>query len=168
MNEDEHSDEHGDEPRRFTQLDSVWPAGLSRRLGAMLYDGFLVTAIWLAVTVAHLAFFRFVLGQQADEIGTTQFDIWSLRLMLLFFVTLFFVYSWRRGGMTLGMQAWRLRVQTTDGHAITLKQSLIRCVTAWLSLAAFGIGYWWVLFDRQRRSWPDIASNTQTVVLPKK
>ena len=88
--------------------------------------------------------------------------------MLLFFVTLFFVYSWRRGGMTLGMQAWRLRVQTTDGHAITLKQSLVRCVTAWLSLAAFGIGYWWVLFDRQRRSWPDIASNTQTVVLPKK
>ncbi|HBP40973.1 MAG: RDD family protein [Vreelandella alkaliphila] len=155
-------------PRRFTQLDSVWPAGLSRRLGAMLYDGFLVTAIWLAVTVVHLAFFRFVLGQQADEIGTTQFDIWSLRLMLLFFVTLFFVYSWRRGGMTLGMQAWRLRVQTTDGHAITLKQSLMRCVAAWLSLAAFGIGYWWVLFDRQRRSWPDIASNTQTVVLPKK
>ncbi|MGP5308620.1 RDD family protein [Vreelandella alkaliphila] len=134
----------------------------------MLYDGFLVTAIWLAVTVVHLAFFRFVLGQQADEIGTTQFDIWSLRLMLLFFVTLFFVYSWRRGGMTLGMQAWRLRVQTTDGHAITLKQSLVRCVAAWLSLAAFGIGYWWVLFDRQRRSWPDIASNTQTVVLPKK
>ncbi|BCB06686.1 MULTISPECIES: RDD family protein [Halomonadaceae] len=134
----------------------------------MLYDGFLVTAIWLAVTVAHLAFFRFILGQQADEIGTTPFDIWSLRLMLLFFVTLFFVYSWRRGGMTLGMQAWRLRVQTTDGYAISLKQSLIRCMVAWLSLAAFGIGYWWVLFDRQRRSWPDIASNTQTVVLPKK
>ncbi len=111
--------------RRFTQLDDVWPAGIGRRLGAMLYDGFLVMAIWIAVTVAHLAFFRFVLGQTAEEIGTTAFDIWSLRLMLLFFVTLFFVYSWRRGGMTLGMQAWRLRVQTLDGHAITLKQSLI-------------------------------------------
>ena len=73
-----------------------------------------------------------------------------------------------RGGMTLGMQAWRLRVQTLDGHAITLKQSLIRCATAWLSLAAFGIGYWWVLIDGQRRSWPDIASKTETVVLPKK
>ena len=49
--------------RRFTQLDDVWPAGIGRRLGAMLYDGFLVMAIWIAVTVAHLAFFRFVLGQ---------------------------------------------------------------------------------------------------------
>jgi len=61
--------------RRFTQLDDVWPAGIGRRLGAMLYDGFLVMAIWIAVTVAHLAFFRFVLGQTAEEIGTTAFDI---------------------------------------------------------------------------------------------
>jgi len=84
--------------RRFTQLDDVWPAGIGRRLGAMLYDGFLVMAIWIAVTVAHLAFFRFVLGQTAEEIGTTAVDIWSLRLMLLFFVTLFFVSNpgWSR------------------------------------------------------------------------
>ncbi|PKG48817.1 RDD family protein [Halomonas sp. MES3-P3E] len=154
--------------RRFAQLDSVWPAGLGRRLGAMLYDGFLVLAIWIAVTVAHLAFFRFVLGQQPEEIGTTAFDIWSLRVMLLFFVSLFFVFSWSRGGMTLGMQAWRLRVQTLDGHSLNWKQGLIRCAAAWLSLLALGLGYFWVLFDAERRSWPDIASKTQTVVLPKK
>ena len=44
----------------------------------------------------------------------------------------------------------------------------IRCAVAWVSLAALGLGYWWVLFDRQRRSWPDIVSRTETVVLPKK
>ena len=154
--------------RRFTQLDSVWPAGLGRRLGAMLYDGFLVTAIWIAVTVVHMVFYRYVLGQQPEEIGTTAADVWSLRLLLLFFVTLFFVFSWRRGGMTLGMQAWRLRVQTLEGCPLTVKQSLIRCAVAWLSLLTLGLGYLWVLFDKQRRSWPDIASNTQTVVLPKK
>ena len=71
--------------RRFTQLDSVWPAGLGRRLGAMLYDGFLVTAIWIAVTVVHMVFYRYVLGQQPEEIGTTAADVWSLRLLLLFF-----------------------------------------------------------------------------------
>lgn len=154
--------------RRFAQLDSVWPAGLGRRLGAMLYDGFLVTAIWIAVTIVHVAFFRFVLSQQAEEIGTTAFDIWSLRVMLLFFVSLFFIFSWTRGGMTLGMQAWRLRVQTVDGYSISVKEGLIRCAVAWLSLLAFGLGYWWVLFDSERRSWPDIASKTRTVVLPSK
>jgi len=31
--------------RRFDQLDDVWPAGLGRRLGAMLYDGLPVLAL---------------------------------------------------------------------------------------------------------------------------
>lgn len=68
--------------------------------------------------------------------------------------------------MTLGMQAWRLRVQTIDGQTITLRQSLIRCGIAWLSLALFGLGYWWVLLDSRQRSWPDIASQTRTVFVP--
>ena len=153
--------------RHFAQPTNLRPAGLAPRLGAMLYDGLLLAAIWIAVTVAHLAFFRFVLGQQAADIGTSIVDIWSLRLLLVLFTTLFFAFFWRRGGMTLGMQAWRLRVQTCEGDAISFKQCLLRCLTAWLSLAALGIGYWWVLVDGQRRSWPDIASNTQTVRLPK-
>ncbi|MGO3004246.1 MAG: RDD family protein, partial [Halomonas sp.] len=102
--------------RRFTQLGDAWPAGLGRRLGAMLYDGFLVTAIWIAVTVVHLMFFRYMLGQSPEDIGATACDVWSLRIMLVVFVSLFFVFSWTRGGMTLGMQAWRLRVQTREGY----------------------------------------------------
>lgn len=154
--------------RRLTQLDSAWPATLPRRLGAMIYDGFLVAAIWIGITVAHVAFFRFFVGQSADQIGVGAVEVWSLRGLLVLSATAFFTFSWTRGGMTLGMQTWRVRVQTLDGYTITPLQSVIRCLTAWLSLAAFGIGYWWVLFDSQRRSWPDIASNTCTVVLPKK
>ncbi|GAB2729978.1 RDD family protein [Halomonas garicola] len=154
--------------RRFTQLDSVTPATLPRRLAAMLYDGFLVLAIWLLVTVAHTAFMRFVLGRSAESIGTGSLAVATLRLLLVCSTAAFFAYCWRRGGMTLGMQAWRLRVQDAQGAPISLAQSLIRCMAAWVSLAALGLGYWWVLFDPQKRSWPDIASGTQTVVLPKK
>ncbi|MYL22307.1 RDD family protein [Halomonas alkaliantarctica] len=154
--------------RRFTQLDSVWPAPLARRLGALIYDGFLVAAIWVAVTVAHVAFFRFVVGQSAEEVGTHAIEIWTLRLLLVLSAMGFFTFSWTRGGMTLGMQSWRLRVQTVDGYSITLGQSIIRCLVAWVSLAALGLGYWWVMFDSERRSWPDLVSGTRTVVLPKK
>lgn len=153
--------------RRFTQLDSVWPAPLPRRLGALLYDGFLMAAIWIAVTVAHVAFFRFVVGQSAEEVGTQGVEVWTLRLLLVLSAMGFFTFAWTRAGMTLGMQAWRLRVQTVDGYSITWKQSVVRCLVAWVSLAAFGLGYWWVLFDGERRSWPDLISGTQTVVLPK-
>ncbi|WNK20803.1 RDD family protein [Halomonas piscis] len=153
--------------RRFTQLDSVTPAALPRRLAAMLYDGFLVLAIWLVVTVMHMAFLRFVLGRSAESIGTGNLAVATLRLLLVCSAAAFFTYCWRRGGMTLGMQTWRLRVQNAQGGPISLSQSLIRCMAAWVSLAAAGLGYWWVLVDPQKRSWPDIASGTQTVVLPK-
>lgn len=153
--------------RRFTQLDSVWPAPLPRRLGALIYDGFLVAAIWITMAVAHVAFFRFVVGQSAEEMGTSGVGVWTLRLLLVCSAMVFFAYSWTRGGMTLGMQAWRLRVETVDGYSITLLQSVVRCLVAWVSLAALGLGYWWVLFDRERRSWPDLISGTRTVVVPK-
>ncbi|MDR5897710.1 RDD family protein [Halomonas vilamensis] len=154
--------------RRFTQLDSVWPAPLPRRLGALIYDGFLVAAIWIAVTVAHVAFFRLVVGQSAEEVGTSAVEVWSLRLLLVLSAMAFFTFSWTRGGMTLGMQSWRLRVQTVDGSSISVGQSVVRCLVAWVSLVALGLGYWWVLFDSERRSWPDLVSGTRTVVLPKK
>ncbi|CAM4219801.1 RDD family protein [Vreelandella rituensis] len=154
--------------RQFSQLDSVWPAALARRLGAMLYDGFLVAGIWFVVTVVHVAFARFVLGLEAQQVGQGPLQVASLRLLLVLSAMAFFIYSWTRGGMTLGMQAWRLRVQTPDGFSISVMQSLIRCLTAWVSLAALGLGYWWVLFDGERRSWPDIVSGTRTVVLPKR
>lgn len=155
-------------PRRFDQLDEVWPAGLGRRLGAMLYDGLLVLAIWIVMASAHLAVVRLVLAVPAEQVGTGLAQVLSLRLLLAVSAFAFFAFFWTRGGMTLGMQAWRLRVQTLDGCSITAFQALQRCLVAGISLAAFGLGYLWILVDAEKRSWPDIASRTRVVVLPKR
>ncbi|MBA2781212.1 RDD family protein [Billgrantia kenyensis] len=154
--------------RRFNQLDDVWPAGLARRLGAMIYDAFLVAAIWILLTVLHVAFVRYVMGLGPEEVGAGEAQRLVLQLLLLAGAFVFFAFFWMRGGMTLGMQAWRLRVQTLDGYTITQVQCLVRYLVAWVSLAAFGLGYLWILFDREGRSWPDIASGTRVVVLPKR
>lgn len=154
-------------PRRFPNLDDVWPAGLGRRLGAMLYDAFLVVAIWLLMAGLHLLVVRHLVGLPAEQVGVGFLQVASLRLIMLVSAFAFFAFFWCRGGMTLGMQAWRLRVQTLDGHAISLRQAMVRYLVAWLSVAALGLGYLWVLFDAERRSWSDIASGTRVVVLPK-
>ncbi len=153
--------------RRFGNLDDVWPAGLARRLGAMLYDGFLVAALWILVAGLHLLVVRQLIGLSAEQVGAGLVQVLSLRLAMLVAAFAFFAFCWCRGGMTLGMQAWRLRVQTRDGRSITLRQSLIRYLVAWLSVAALGLGYLWILVDRERRSWSDIASGTRVVVLPR-
>ncbi|PRY69814.1 RDD family protein [Halomonas ventosae] len=154
--------------RRFDQLDAVWPAGLGRRLGAMLYDGLLVLAIWIVMVSAHLAVVRLVLEVPAEQVGTGLVQVLSLRLLLAVTAFVFFAFFWTRGGMTLGMQAWRLRVQTLDGCSITGFQALQRFLVAGISLFAFGLGYLWILVDGEKRSWPDIASGTRVVVLPKR
>ncbi|RUR39529.1 RDD family protein [Vreelandella populi] len=143
-------------------------AGLGRRLGALLYDGVLILALWLVITTLHLVFFQQVLGRPAQAVWASALGVWSLRGLLVVATTLFFCFFWRRAGMTLGMQAWRLQVQTLNGQPLSLKQCLMRCATGWLCLAALGLGYWWVIVDRQRRSWPDMASHTRTVLLPKR
>ena len=154
--------------RRFDQLDEVWPAGLGRRLGAMLYDGLLVLAIWLILTSAHLLVVRLVLDMPAEQVGTGFAQVLSLRLLMAISAFAFFAFFWTRGGMTLGMQAWRLRVQTLDGCSITGFQALQRFLMAAISLAALGLGYLWILIDAEKRSWPDIVSGSRIVVLPKR
>ncbi len=153
--------------RRFGNLDDVWPAGLAKRLGAMIYDAFLVAAIWILIAGLHLTLVRQVLGVPVEEVGAGVAQVLSLRLALLVSAFAFFAFFWCRGGMTLGMQSWRLRVQTLDGRSITLTQAAVRFAVACLSFAALGLGYLWILFDRERRSWSDIASGTRVVVLPK-
>ncbi|RDB43674.1 RDD family protein [Halomonas sp. DQ26W] len=153
--------------RRFDQLDEVWPAGLGKRMGAMVYDALLVLAIWIGITTVHVAWVRLVLELPPETVGAGLAQVLSLRLALALSAYVFFAFSWTRGGMTLGMQAWRLRVQTDDGCSITWTQSLVRYLVGWVSLAALGLGYWWILFDGQKRSWSDIASGTRVVVVPK-
>ena len=64
------------------------------------------------------------------------------------------------------MQAWRLRVQTSDGDNITLKQSWKRFLAAIPALGLLGIGYFWMWLDPTRRTWPDQLSGTRVVSLP--
>ena len=153
--------------RRFDHLDDVWPAGLGRRLGAMLYDGLLVLAIWIVITAGHVAVTRLVLGLPPEQVGLGAAQVLSLRLLMALSAYAFFAYFWTRGGMTLGMQAWRLRVQTTDGRPITLLQSLQRFLVGALAFLPLGLGPLWVLFDPEKRSWSDLVSGTRVVVLPK-
>ena len=79
-------------------------------------------------------------------------------------ILVFFAFFWVRYGRTLGMQAWRLRVQDAEGHNITLLAALKRYLVAYPSLLAFGLGYWVMLLDPMKRSWSDRASGTRVVL----
>ena len=144
--------------------DSLPSAGVLRRLGAMFYDLLLVIAVMMVVTAVLLP----LTGGEAitnERLGAWEY---AYRLLLLAIVILFFGMFWTRRGQTLGMQAWRLRIQREDGGQLGWLDVFKRLGAATVSLCLAGIGYWWIWIDRDRLAWPDRWTRTRVVVLPKR
>ncbi len=133
-------------------------AGLLRRLAAATYDTLLIVAL-LVIPTSVVMVFR---GGEPVPPGSI-----LLQILLLATVGTFFVGFWIRGGQTLGMRAWRLRVEDSDGRSLTLRRGLIRFFVAIPSVAVFGLGILWLLIDPQRRTLPDRLAGTRVVVVPK-
>lgn len=137
-------------------------ARLPRVLGSVFYDTIIVFSIifiaaqWFPLLPEHL---------QA-HIGITLFK----QVYVLGICFLYFAYSWRRGAQTIGMKAWRLKIiQSNNPKAgVSWRQCAIRYLVAigsWIALG--GLGFLWILFSKQHRSWHDLASKTHLIVLPK-
>jgi uncharacterized RDD family membrane protein YckC len=129
----------------------------------MLYDALLVIALLMIVTAAFLP----LTGGEAityERFGAVEY---VYRLLLLGVVIAFFGVFWTRRGQTLGMAAWRLRLVRADGGAVTWRDVLTRLAGACASWAALGLGYFWILFDRDRLAWHDRWSGTRVIVTPK-
>lgn len=124
--------------------------GLARRLAACLYDGLALAAVWMIAGALWVAFSR-APAPPGD---------WWFRGYLLAVAALFFVGAWMRGE-TLGMRAWQLRVVAADGRPPGWRPALLRFVTALLSWAVAGLGFLWVLVDRDGLAWHDRLSGTR-------
>jgi len=145
-------------------------AGLPRRLAAMFYDFLLSVALLIVITFIYKLIQMAIVGseqlRQLSDAGALDGDP-LLSTLLLFSLFGFFAKFWTHNGQTLGMQVWGLRIQNPDGTAIDLWQALLRFLIAIVSLLCFGLGYLWMLWDRQGRTWQDIYSSSRVVRLPK-
>ena len=92
------------------------PAGLFRRLMAMFYDSLLLLSALLVATALVMLVTR----------GTLSYHNPFFRTFLFLICFSFFAWFWLHGGQTLGMRAWRLRVQRPEGQPITLWRALLR------------------------------------------
>jgi uncharacterized RDD family membrane protein YckC len=133
---------------------SFEPASLARRLAAFGYDLLLVAALEFCFTLAVLAV---RLGEPVPP-GTVWFP-----LALLAVAAAFFCGFWARGGQTVGMRAWRIRVVREDGSNLGWRVALARFGAALLGLLPLGLGLWWSLGDEARRAWHDRWTRTRVV-----
>ena len=129
-----------------------------RRLAALSYDLLVLIAIWMvAAALVLLAFHGEV--DVADQPAIYHFTLQGVLLSLSAF---YFVISWSRGGQTIGMRAWKVRIVDVEGRSPSVPQSLLRFGLALVSLIA-GFGFIWCLFDADRRAWHDVMARTKMV-----
>lgn len=136
------------------------PAHLGWRLVAMIYDLLPLLALWLLASGLMLLAHRGAPVAPDSATAIAEFGVLWLT------TGAYAVVSWRRGGQTIGMRPWRLRVVAADGMPPSWRAVYVRYAVASISLLAFGIGFIWALFDRQRRTWHDLAAGTVLVRLP--
>lgn len=134
-------------------------AGLLRRIGAMCYDSLLLAAILLVAGFIPLLF----LGSESLTGLTRSF----FQTYLFIIIFMFYAWFWTHGGQTLGMRAWRLRIQNDDGTAINWSQAVLRFMCAMVSWGLFALGFLWIIVDPKKLAWHDRFSNSKVVLLPK-
>jgi uncharacterized RDD family membrane protein YckC len=151
-----------------SQIESFVPAALWRRLAAIVYDSFLVFAIWIIICFIVLSAFGITEARTIEGNAVVLEPLYKNTLFAAMLISayLFFGWFWTHSGQTLGMQAWRIKVQNVDSSAISWLQTLQRCICAPLAFALVGIGYFWMLFDAKKRTWPDLLSRSVVVKLP--
>lgn len=132
-------------------------AGLMRRLAALLYDCFLVGAIWFVlagiIVIIHHG--------EAMPVWANQIILLPLLILSAF---LFYFWFWTHGGQTLGMRAWRLKILSSEKTTPSFQQCFIRFSIALLS---GGFGFLVCLFNQDKKSLQDLLSHTQIILLPK-
>ncbi|MDG3087096.1 RDD family protein [Vibrio hannami] len=146
-------------------------AGLIRRLSALIYDGLVIAAIEMMAAGIIIAVLEALVAaglmnyapySDASDL-LTKHPIFS-HVFTLYLGAIwvgFLVYFWTKAGQTVGMRAWRLRVQKLDGTTITPTQALIRVGTS-----GFGLANLTVPIDPKKRGFNDMWAKTEVVVLP--
>lgn len=106
--------------------DAIATPSVRRRLACLLYECVLLFAVLM---IAGLVFSIAVQQRHALE------GRWAAMGFLFVVLGLYFVASWSRGGQTLAMQTWHIRLIRANGMP----------VGRWQSVARYLCGYIWLL-----------------------
>lgn len=121
-------------------------------MAAQVYDLFLLIALLFLATALLLPL------TSGEAVSPQQALIYRVYLLIISFF--FYGWFWTHGGQTLGLRAWKIKVLTRDRKPISWYQAFLRFTTAIVSWGFFGLGFLWILVDKNRRGWHDKLSGT--------
>ncbi len=145
-------------------------AHLPWRFLAIFYDMWPVMALWFLLSFLFNLGYTLAGHDAREYIQPYTLLGWLLWAACWLAGGLYATVSWRRGGQTLGMRPWRLRLvdMRDPSSAPTWRATWIRYAVGTVSLLAAGLGFFWAWIDRDRLTWHDRASGTRLERVPKR
>jgi uncharacterized RDD family membrane protein YckC len=118
----------------------------------MIYEGILLVPILFLAAYLFLAIVR----DAQTGLAHALFQAW-----LVLMCGSYFTYCWVKGGRTLAMKTWHLRLAQADGTPIGWRRAWLRYALAVAGLFVFGLGYLWAFIDRDGQFLHDRLAGTR-------
>jgi uncharacterized RDD family membrane protein YckC len=96
---------------------------IKRRMAAFVYEGVVLFGV---VFIAGYLFAALTQQRHALEKQT------ALQIFLFIVLGIYFVWFWSRGGQTVAMRAWHVRLLTASGQPVSQRRALVRYLLAYL------------------------------------
>ncbi len=135
--------------------------GFWRRLAALVYDALLVTAFLLLYTSLAL----FANGGKAVVPETAGVWVYAYYAGEVAVIAGYYAVCCHLTGHTLGMRAWRLRVQDVQGQLLSWPRCLLRFCCGVMAWAPMGLGVLWMYLDSEQLTLTERWSGSRLVQL---
>jgi uncharacterized RDD family membrane protein YckC len=121
-------------------------------MAIILYDSILLFAVLFLATALALPL------NSGEAFNNSRF---LYPIYLIGISSIFYSWFWTHGGQTLGLKTWKYKILTFNQQPITWKQAFFRFCFSFLSLAIFGLGFFWIFFDKNNLALHDRLSKTR-------
>jgi uncharacterized RDD family membrane protein YckC len=122
-------------------------------LMSLVYEGALLFAVLFLASYLFLSLAR----DAPSGLPRLIFQIYLLAIC-----GVYFVFCWVRGGQTLPMKTWRMRLATGDGKPLSVPRAFTRYLLAVPGVLT-GVSVLWAFFDRDRQFLHDRLAGTRLV-----
>lgn len=159
-------------------------AGLARRLAASLYEGLLLAALALVVSLILLPWVAPGTAYASRTLVLPAPNARAISFACLFAAAgAYCIWLWSAGRRSLPMRTWRIALTTVTGAAVSPGRSAVRYLAAWIgpacaiavylamrpyghrrwAAALLAVNYAWALVDPDRQFLHDRLAGTRLV-----